>query len=268
MPEGDTVYLAATRLRRALAGHPLTRTEFRHPAVANEDLAGQVFREITPRGKHLLFRTDRGHTLHTHLKMSGEWRLFRTGAPIGGWDDIRVVLETQPSTAIGYTMPIVHLLPTAEEHTVVGHLGPDPLGPDWDHDTAVARLRAHPDRELGDVLLDQTVICGWGNAYKNEICFLRGLHPWTRVGEVDDLDALVRLGRRVLLANRTTGRWVTTGNLHRNEGQYVFERAGKPCRRCGALIQRTKQNGNGYLRWTYWCPTCQPGAPVMLPRSL
>lgn len=261
MPEGDTVYLTATRLHRALAGRVLTRTDFRFPSVATEDLAGHTIMEVKPRGKHFLFRTDRGITLHTHMKMSGEWRTFRTGVPIGGWDDIRIVLETEPVTAIGYTMPVVHILPTAREHDVIGHLGPDPLGPDWDHAIAVARLRAHPERELGDVLLDQTVICGWGNAYKNEMCFLRGLSPWARVADIDDLDALVDVGRRVLLANRSIGRWVTTGNLRRGEGQYVFERAGKPCRLCATTIERTKQNGDGYLRWTYWCPTCQPGTP-------
>ena len=261
MPEGDTVFLACTRLHRALAGHELTHTDFRYPTVALEDLTGHVVTEVKPRGKHFLFRTDRGITLHAHMKMSGSWRIYAAGKPIGGQDDIRVLLQTEHATAVGYTMPIVHILPTDQEHTVIGHLGPDPLGDDWDHNDAVARLRAHGERELGDVLLDQSVICGWGNAYKNEMCFLRGLSPWALVREVDDLDALVDVGRRVLLANRTIGRWVTTGNLRRGEGQYVFERPGKPCRRCGDLVQVTRQWGNGYERLTYWCPTCQPGTP-------
>jgi endonuclease-8 len=261
MPEGDTVYLAASRLNAALAGRTLTKTDFRYPTVAVEDLAGHAITEVKPRGKHFLFRTDRGITLHTHLKMSGSWRIARTGARIGGWDEVRVLLQNEAATAIGYNMPVVHIVSTVNEHDLIGHLGPDPLGADWDHEDAVARLRAHGDRELGDVLLDQTVICGWGNAYKNELCFLRGISPWTKVRDVANLDALVKVGRRALLLNRTTGRWVTTGNLRTGQGQYIFERQGKPCRRCGTLIQRTRQNGDGYMRWTYWCSTCQPGTP-------
>ncbi|HEX9775177.1 MAG TPA: DNA-formamidopyrimidine glycosylase family protein [Actinomycetota bacterium] len=263
MPEGDTVYLSATNLRRALAGHRLTRTDLRTPHAAAADLAGQVVTEVVPRGKHMLFRTDGGMTIHSHLRLDGMWYLYAAGRrPPFPAHEIRAIVATAQWQAVGVLLGVVEVLPTAREADVVGHLGPDPLGPDWDTDEALRRLRERPERELGDVLLDQRVIAGFGNAYKNEICYLAGCHPWTRVSEVADLRSLVDVGRRALLANRTIGRWVTTGNLAPGQGQWVFERAGKPCRRCGTPVERTKQNGNGYQRWTYWCPSCQPGAPT------
>lgn len=278
MPEGDTVFLAATRLRRAIGGQRLLRTDLRMPREATTDLAGQTVTEIVPRGKHLLFRTDAGWTLHTHFRLDGIWTLFRPAERWARGDDdhqVRAVLVTEPWIAVGFRLATCEVLRTADEHTVVGHLGPDPLGPDWDLAEALRRMRAHPDREIGDVLLDQTVVAGWGNAYKNEIMFLRGLDPWMKVRDVADLEGVVTLGRRLLLANRTTGRWVTTGNLRPHEGQYVMERAGKPCRRCGTTIRRTRQDGDGYPRWTYWCPTCQPSAheggtiePIRTPRRV
>ncbi|HEX6872040.1 MAG TPA: zinc finger domain-containing protein, partial [Micromonosporaceae bacterium] len=84
--------------------------------------------------------------------------------------------------------------------------------------------------------------------------FLRGIHPWTPVAAVTDLDAVVSLACRLLRAHR--GRWVqaTTGSLRRGEEKYVYGRLGAPCRRCGTFIRREIQGE----RVTYWCPSCQP----------
>lgn len=258
MPEGDTIFLAATHLRRALVGQRITRSDFRVPRFATSDISGQTITEIAIRGKHFLFRTDGGLTLHSHVRMEGEWHLYRHAERWRGpGHEIRVVLETPEWVAVGFRLAMVSLVPTKREHEVVGHLGPDAMTDDFDIDDAERRMRAHPDREIGDILLDQRVVCGFGNAYKNELCFLRGVSPWATVRDID-VRALLDVGHRTLKANRTTGRWVTTGDLHSREGQWVFERAGKPCRRCGSLIRRARQNGDGYLRLTYWCPTCQP----------
>ena len=75
MPEGDTVWLAASRLHAALAGRVLTRSDFRVPALATADLVGREVLEVTPRGKHLLTRFAGGLTLHTHFRMDGSWHL-------------------------------------------------------------------------------------------------------------------------------------------------------------------------------------------------
>src|SRR3954454_13012140 len=83
MPEGDTVYLAATRLRAALAGQRLTGTEFRLPQLATADLAGQTMVDVTPVGKHLFLRTDARVTLHTHFRMQGSLAPVPAGAEVG-----------------------------------------------------------------------------------------------------------------------------------------------------------------------------------------
>ncbi len=156
MPEGDTVHLAATRLDQALAGQRLVATDFRMPAIATADLAGQVVREVVARGKHLLLRTDAGVTLHSHLKMEGAWHLYRPAERWRGpgWQ-VRAVLRTERWVAVGFRLGVCELLPTAREHEVVGHLGPDVLGPDWDPVEAARRLRAERARAIGTALLDQ-----------------------------------------------------------------------------------------------------------------
>ena len=260
MPEGDTVWLTAKRLRDALAGSVLTATDFRVPALATVDLAGATVLDVQPRGKHILTRLDSGLTLHSHLRLDGSWRLARAGAwPRGGPShEIRVVLDTDKWRAIGYRMRDLALVPTSEEARLVGHLGPDLLGPDWDADEAVRRLRAQPDREIGDALLDQRNLAGIGNLYKAETLFLTGLSPWVPVGDIDDLPRVVTLAHRLLMANRDTGQQVTTGNTRRGQQVYVFERSRRPCRRCGTPIRADRQGAAPYDRVTYWCPSCQP----------
>jgi endonuclease-8 len=259
VPEGDTVWLAAQHLQRALGGQLLVRSDFRVPQLATVDLSGQTVLGVVPRGKHLLTRLSGGLTLHTHFRMDGTWHLYRpgdrwTGGP--AWQ-VRVVLETASWQAVGYRLPVVELV--TDEASVVGHLGPDVLAEDWDLERAVANLQAQPEREVGLALLDQRNLAGFGNLYRTEMLFLRGLTPWTAVADVPDLPALVRTGHRLMLANRGHWQQSTTGSLRHGKDHWVFERAGRPCRRCGARILSAEQGAAPYARLSYWCPRCQLG---------
>jgi endonuclease-8 len=264
VPEGDTVFLAATRLHTALAGQVLTRTDFRVPRHATANLAGSVIDNVVSRGKHLLFRIAGGITLHTHFKLLGSWHLYRPGerwkAP--AWQ-VRVLLETAPWIAVGVRLPVVELLETAREEAVVGHLGPDPLGADWDAAEALRRFVADPDRPIGEALLDQRVMAGPGNVWKSEICFLRGIDPRTPIGRVERPERIVALVKELFEANRTIGSQVSTGDLRPGRKQWVYGRGGRPCRRCGTPIQ---VRGPGEPeRVTYWCPRCQPALRASSP---
>jgi endonuclease-8 len=261
VPEGDTVWLAGKRLHAALADRVLTTSDFRVPQLATTDLTGRRVLEVVPRGKHLLTRVEGGLTLHTHFRMDGTWHLYRPGERWRGGPDheVRVVLGNAEWTAVGYRLPVVELLETADEQRVVGHLGPDVLGSDWDKAEAVRRLLAAPEREIGMALLDQRNLAGIGNLYRVETLFLRGITPWTAVGDVADLPAVVDLARRLMLANRDHVEQITTGSRKRGETHWVFERQGRPCRRCGTPIRSAEQGVPPYQRLTYWCPRCQLG---------
>jgi endonuclease-8 len=126
VPEGDTVWLAGQRLHEALAGDLLVRSDFRVPSLATVDLSGQAVLEVVPRGKHLLTRLSGGLTLHTHFRMDGSWHLYRPGDRWTGGPEwqVRAVLETASWQAVGYRLPVVDLLPTADE--ALGRRAPRP----------------------------------------------------------------------------------------------------------------------------------------------
>ena len=260
MPEGDTVWLAARRLHAALAGRRLTRADLRVPRYATADLTGRTVHEVVSRGKHLLTRLDDDLTLHTHLRMDGSWRLFRPGQRWSGGPahTVRVVLGNADWTAVGFRLPVVDLLPTSAEADVVGHLGPDLLGSDWDPEVATANLLADPSAEIGTALLDQRNLAGLGNIYRCEVCFLRGVSPFTRVADVPDVAGMVELSHRLLLANRDRPQQSTTGDLRADRATWVAGRARRPCRRCGTVIRVAEQGRPPEQRITYWCPRCQP----------
>src|SRR6266571_8539969 len=252
MPEGDVVFHTARRLHEALAGRTLTRSDFRVPRLATADLAGDVVTETVPRGKHLLTRTENGLTVHTHLRMDGSWRVRPAAERLRDSHRIRLVLANEEWQAVGYQLGVVELIRTSEEARVTGHLGPDLLGPDWDAAEAVRRLSADPGRPIGEALLDQRNLAGIGNIYATEMLFLRGVSPWRGVGEVEGLDALVELGRRLLDANKARIGHVTTGDTAPGRRNWAYGRAGQPCRRCGTRIRRGEQGAPGEERARFW----------------
>ncbi len=260
MPEGDAVFLTARRLDRGLAGRVLTATDFRWPSLATVDLAGALVHGTGTHGKHLLTRLDhdgRQLTLHTHLKMEGVWRLVDAGRR---WPrpahEARVVLKTDGREAVGFALGIVELVPTADEPSIVGHLGPDLMAENWDEEESLRRFLADPDRPIGETLLDQTVVAGIGTIYLAEICFLQGVRPLSPVSAVPDPARMLRRARQLLKNGVHYGRPTTAGE--RKGTVWVYRRQRQSCLRCGTPICAGEVGPEGKRRTTYWCPSCQP----------
>jgi len=252
MPEGDTVFHTAAKLREALQGKTLTRCDVRVPQYATVDLTGERVDEVVSRGKHLFIRVG-GASIHSHLKMDGSWWVTSTDRPSRAGHRIRIILEAGDGQAAGIDLGVLEILERADDEEVVAHLGPDLLGPDWDPHVAAANLVADPDRPLSETLLDQRVMAGVGNVYANELCFLFGHLPTASAGAVKDPLRLAQRARDMLWLNRTRFNRTTTGDTRRGQQVWVYGRSGEPCRRCGTAI-KTDRTGD---RVTFWCPNCQ-----------
>ncbi|MDR6861777.1 DNA-formamidopyrimidine glycosylase family protein [Phycicoccus sp. 3266] len=262
MPEGDTVWRTAHRLHQALSGEELVLCDLRFPEIATVDLTGATTTEVVSRGKHVLHRLDNGVTVHSHLRMEGQWRVERADES-GRWlrrADLRAALGTTQWAAIGLRLGMLEVLPTAREGEVVGHLGPDVLGPDWDPARAVDNLAADP-QPVGSALLDQRNLAGVGTLWASESLFLERLHPWTPASQVprERLESLVARISKLLDVSRLHAVQSSTGSRRRGEEHFVHARSGRPCRRCGntvrvAMIGRAPQD-----RTMFYCPICQGG---------
>jgi endonuclease-8 len=260
LPEGDTVYRTARILNEALAGKVLDRCDIRVPAFATVDLTGERVESVVSVGKHLLHRIGE-FTIHSHLKMEGSWEVYAAGAKWRhpAWQ-ARAVLGVAGIVTVGFSLGELDVVPRERESEFVGYLGPDILAADWkaNIDTAVANVSRDPARPIGLALLDQRLMAGLGNVYRNEICFLRGVLPTRPVGEIADVAGLVTLAHRVILANRDRVERSTTGNLRRGQQTWVHGREHEPCRRCGTIIQRGALGDTELTeRQTFFCPGCQ-----------
>ncbi|MDQ3644672.1 MAG: hypothetical protein M3356_04090 [Actinomycetota bacterium] len=256
MPEGDTIRYAARRVGSALVGHEIRSIETPHPRHSRDRwpqrLGGQSVRSVDAHGKHLFIRFDGGLTLHSHLRMTGKWGIYRPGqpwrrSPRRAW----LVVRTDGHEVVQFDGPVLELMTDSRTRfdQRLAALGPDVLADHFDERAYLRRLREDdPTRGIGDALLDQRTVAGIGNLWKAEACFATGLDPWRRTAEVPDKEALavVRAARGAMQASVEQGLRVSSA---------VYDRAGLPCPRCNTRVRARGQGEDN--RTTFWCPGCQ-----------
>ena len=254
MPEGDTIHYAASRIRPVLEGHVPDELATPHPRFDRdrwpERLAGRAVRSVDAYGKHLFLRFEGELTIHSHLRMNGSWRVLDADRrpSRAAW----LVIRREGRQVVQFNGPVLELMTdsrTRLDQRLAG-LGPDILAPEFDYERFLRRLREDdPTRPIGDAVLDQRTVAGIGNLWKAEACWAAEIDPWRRIGEVSDEEAvaIVDAARPRMQESARAGH--TTG------GRQIYNRAGRPCPRCGqAIASRGQWDDN---RTTYWCPGCQ-----------
>lgn len=262
MPEGDILARTARTLDQALTGSPLVRAELRWPSAAQVNLVDRTVRVVRPYGKHLFMDFDDDRTLHTHLRMEGSWRLSRTGSPgaAGRGGFVRAVLGTAVWTAVGDRLGMLDVVPTRDAASLIAHLGPDILAPQFPVDglpVALDRFSDHREVPVGEVLLDQRVVAGIGTIYMAESLFARRLWPWTPAGAVEDPASLLMTARALMERSVESVTPTATGEGGRGLTTWVHGRSGRPCRRCGTPVVVGEVRQAPMQRPAFYCPTCQ-----------
>lgn len=256
MPEGDTIHRTANRLRPALLNQEVIRFEA-HRLVGDRPRVGDVIEAVEAQGKNLLIRFPRHLVLHTHMKMTGSWHLYRTHER---WQEpkhlARAIIEVADWVAVCFSAPTVRTWRDIDgQPNPLAHLGPDLCVPDHDLDVIVDRVAntAAPGTEIAEVLLDQRIAAGIGNVYKSEALWFNRISPFQPVEHVDATQRrnLYETSARQLQANLTTPTRTTVPS-----GLAVYGRQRKPCLRCRTAIKVTTHGDQARL--SYWCPKCQP----------
>ena len=257
MPEGDTIHYAANKIRPVLEGQVPDEIATPHPRFGRDRwpqrLQGQAVKSVDAHGKHLFLRFENGLVIHSHLRMTGKWRV-RDRATFAPPRNTWLLIRRGEMLVAQINGPVLELMTdsrTRLDRRIAG-LGPDILAPELDEQKFLRRLREDdPTRPIGDALIDQRIIAGIGNLWKIEGCFEAGIDPWRRTGDVSDEEALA-----IVHATRPRMQESARGGMQ-ERFKVVYGTAGRPCPRCGSLSNIRSRGQGDDNRTTYWCPRCQ-----------
>jgi formamidopyrimidine-DNA glycosylase len=268
MPELPEVEVTRRGLAPQLAGRTISGVEVREPRLrwpVPQDvrrLAGRTVRAVRRRGKYLLVDCGDGHLI-LHLGMSGSLRVIAAGTPPGKHDHFDLilgdrVLRLRDPRRFG---AVLWASGAAEAHPLLAHLGIEPLSRALGPAALYALTRAHRTA-IKLFLMDARRIVGVGNIYASESLHRAGIDPRKPARRLSQAQC-ARLSRAIKDTLRAAIR--AGGSSLRDfvgsDGVYgcfqqrtrVYDRAGLPCRDCGAAVRRIVQG----QRSTYYCPRCQ-----------
>ncbi len=258
VPEGDSVYRFASRLRAVLGGRRIEAAKSHGPGPVPQvqRIVGATCTGVRSQGKNLIISFDNGLALRGHLRMFGTWHVY---APGQKWErperDARLVLTVAGAEVVNFNAPVIELIEerVLAVHRPVADLGPDLLDDAFDPHEALRRLR-EPSRAgltIGDALMDQRVMAGVGNIWKHETLFRCRMNPWRRVEEIDQAALLGLILKAQELLRASAGK----AGPGARPTMFVYGRTGRPCRRCNTRLQSAPQGID--IRRTTWCPRCQ-----------
>lgn len=281
MSEGPEIHRLSAQLTEELVGSRIVAIDTRlkkartwlemHPGM----LEGREIERIYPAGKNLLWQVEGGVYFRFHLLMFGKVRTYtlRYRLPPDPRQRAHIVTTSRQFALFNGQVFDIGTGDPFQQITTLRELGPDICAVPFDRDFFLQRLN-RPDnlhREIGPVLLDQTVAAGLGNYLKSDILFECGINPWTHVGDLTPeqqarlADVTPELSQRAL---RNRGQTVTdevmevlladpdNPNPRWRDRHWVFRQTNKPCKMCGFPIKQRRQ-GPDAGRITYFCPNCQ-----------
>lgn len=259
MPEGDTIFRTAERLRQCLLDQTIQSADSPARWCDPQPLVGGRVRDVQARGKHLLIHMDPGPAIHSHMGMTGSWHVYQPGER---WQKparrAALVLDVKTWVSVCFSPKTLELLSPdrLRRHPLLERLGPDLLAEQFDLPEVLRRFRTQESTPLGEAVMNQAIVCGIGNVYKSEVLFLEQRNPFTVVANCSD-EQLLAIVHRAQVLMRANLQGFARRTRHRSDGGrlWVYGRQGQACYRCGTAIRLRRQGDLG--RTTYWCPACQ-----------
>ena len=272
MPELPEVEVTRRSFAQAITGGDILDVRMGKPlrwplGCGVADLCGRRIESVGRRGKYLLLHITDG-VLLIHLGMSGSLAFTPPGRLLGApaahdhfdMSTHRGHLRLTDPRRFGAVV-FAQSLDAPIAHKLLGHLGVEPLGDDFDVDVFVAAMRKRR-APIKQALLAGDVVVGVGNIYASEALFLAGIHPTRPACDVA-VSRLKTLHKviRVLLEKAVQMGGTTLKDFKNAQGEHglfqnacqVYGRASEPCQVCARPIRRIVQG----QRATYYCVGCQ-----------
>ena len=276
MPELPEVEVTRRGVAPHLEGRIVEQVVFRReglrwpfPAHLAESLVGQRITQVGRRGKYLLIGFASG-TLIVHLGMSGHLRVLPPGVEPKKHDHFDLVVNDGVQSQVlrlhdprrfGAVLWHAHDDGDIDQHILLRGLGVEPLEDKFSAELLhkATRKRSAPIKQ---VLLAGDIVVGVGNIYACESLFKAGISPKTPAGRIsraryDKLAAAIReiLAEAIVQGGSTLKDFIAVNGQsgYFQQTYFVYDRAGVPCRNCGAPVRQIKQG----QRSTFYCATCQ-----------
>ncbi len=273
MPELPEVETVKEALNQTVKGRKIKDIEFRYePIIKNmspdefkSKLINQTIQDVSRRGKYLIFHFD-DYQLLSHLRMEGKYFYVDSNFELN--PHVHVIFTLENGNRLLYQdtrkFGTYHLYDKAVDLETTAPfqvLGLEPFAKEFTKDYMKQKIQ-NKKKPIKSLLLDQTVVCGLGNIYVDEVLYRARLHPVTSSSELTDKDIenVVKYTQEVLArAIELGGTTIRTfSSSHGVSGTFqnellVHQRKGEHCFECQTPIEKIKVGGRG----TYFCPTCQ-----------
>jgi formamidopyrimidine-DNA glycosylase len=268
MPELPEVETVVRTLRPRVAGRKIAKVAHVRDDMITPDgfdlssaLRGRTIRQLSRRGKRIVFDLDDGNRFFIHLGMSGRLTMLPRDADIEQHTHL-IVDFARGSDQLRFRDPrrfgaIRWLGKDGGDRA----MGPEPLTM---RPSQLQAKIAKTKRSIKNALMDQRVVAGLGNIYVDESLFDSGIHPTHIASKLKPADiirltqSIKRVLKRAIAHRGSTMRDYVDGRGKRGRFQRlhrVYQRAGKACASCKSPIERIVIGG----RSTHYCPRCQPG---------
>lgn len=272
MPELPEVETVRRTLEPLINGKTIKNVTVWYPKIivgdANEfadKLKNNKIITVDRYGKYLLIRLSDNLTLVSHLRMEGKYRLVDSKAPKQKHEHVQ--FEFSDGSALRYDdvrkFGRMHLVETGTEKVVTGirHLGPEPNSSEFTINYFVNAL-TKKKKNIKNTLLDQTIVCGLGNIYVDEVLWQSEIHPLSSAQKIprkqvqilhDNINQIIK--RAIDLKGTSVHTFLDAAG---DSGKYqnelnVYGRVGEPCIRCNTRLEKIKVGGRG----TTFCSHCQ-----------
>ena len=227
-------------------------------------LLNNSFKDILRYGKWLIFELE-SHYLLSHLRMEGKYFIKSSSEPIAKHE--HVIISFNDNSDLRYhdtrkfgRMKIIikNELWNSKE---LKNQGLEPFNDKLDTKYLLTKF-AHKKIPIKTALLDQSIICGLGNIYADEVLFASGINPNRSADSIkeDECHKIIMNSKQILLkaieeGGTTIKSYTSSLGVTGNYQNFlrVHKRLNMECYNCKTKIKRIKIGG----RSTYYCENCQ-----------